>query len=766
MSAAKAPAGGPSITGYLPALLPLACVAGFALLLPGVMADGGYRVAWDWVPGLDVALSFRIDGLALLFALMISGIGVFIFLYAGAYMAGHPQFWRFFLYLGGFMLAMLGLVTADNLIALFVFWELTSVTSYLLIGFNHEDAESRRKALQALIVTGAGGLAMLAGFLVLGLVGGSFEISELDRIAVQQSELYVPILVLVLLGAFTKSAQFPFHFWLPNAMAAPTPVSAFLHSATMVKAGIYLLARLHPTLGETDLWVWTLTIFGAITAVWASVLALRQTDLKAMLAYTTLMALGTLTMFLGAESEVALTAVGTFIVVHGLYKAALFMVVGILDHEAGSRFLPDLAGLGRKLPVTAAAAAAAAFSMAGFPPFLGFIGKELKYKGALAVASEPVLVATAAVAANAMMVGVALVVALRPFWGRPERSPAPAHEAPWGMWIGPVVLAILGLVFGLFPERVAAPIVVPAVEAIRALPGAYPLELWHGINLPLMMSIGTVALGALLYWQFDRVAAGLRRALAPLPSGDGAYDRIMAGMLALATWQSRLLQNGRQRRYVFVVFATLTVGVAGTLIVKDGIVLPDAVPVLAWYKWLIAAILVAATLVTVIARSRLTAIGALGVIGTGIALIFVIYGAPDVAMTQLMVEILIVVIVAVVLLRLPGFRAVDHPGRAGRLRDAALAIATGTTVTLMLLSVSVGPIDRRLTTFFEENSVPGGFGHNIVNVILVDFRAIDTFGEIAVVAIAGLACWALIRLRPRRPDRTEDGVEPAASSGD
>jgi len=547
---------------------------------------------------------------------------------------------------------------------------------------------------------------------------------------------------------------------------APTPVSAFLHSATMVKAGIYLLARLHPTLGETDLWVWTLTIFGAITAVWASVLALRQTDLKAMLAYTTLMALGTLTMFLGAESEVALTAVGTFIVVHGLYKAALFMVVGILDHEAGSRFLPDLAGLGRKLPVTAAAAAAAAFSMAGFPPFLGFIGKELKYKGALAVASEPVLVATAAVAANAMMVGVALVVALRPFWGRPERSPAPAHEAPWGMWIGPVVLAILGLVFGLFPERVAAPIVVPAVEAIRALPGAYPLELWHGINLPLMMSIGTVALGALLYWQFDRVAAGLRRALAPLPSGDGAYDRIMAGMLALATWQSRLLQNGRQRRYVFVVFATLTVGVAGTLIVKDGIVLPDAVPVLAWYKWLIAAILVAATLVTVIARSRLTAIGALGVIGTGIALIFVIYGAPDVAMTQLMVEILIVVIVAVVLLRLPGFRAVDHPGRAGRLRDAALAIATGTTVTLMLLSVSVGPIDRRLTTFFEENSVPGGFGHNIVNVILVDFRAIDTFGEIAVVAIAGLACWALIRLRPRRPDRTEDGVEPAASSGD
>jgi multicomponent Na+:H+ antiporter subunit A len=603
---------------------------------------------------------------------------------------------------------------------------------------------------------------MLAGFLLLGLVGGSFEISELDRIAVRQSELYLPILVLVLAGAFTKSAQFPFHFWLPNAMAAPTPVSAYLHSATMVKAGIYLMARMHPTLGETDVWVWTLTIFGAITAVWASILALKQTDLKLMMAYTTLMALGTLTMFLGAESEVALTAVATFILVHGLYKAALFMVVGNLDHEAGSRFLPDLAGMRRAMPITAIAAGAAAFSMAGFPPFLGFIGKELKYKGALAVASEPTLVAMTAVAANAMMVGVAAVIAFRPFFGTARAPAARPHEAPIGMWIGPATLAALGLVFGLFPERAAGPLVVPAVEAIRALPGAYPLKLWHGVNLPLMMSIGTVALGALLFWQFDRVAGGLRRATASLATADGLYDRTMAGMLAVAEWQSRLLQNGRQRRYVLIVFTTLTVSVGGTLIVKGGVVWPERLPAMDWYEWLVAAIVVVGTLLAVIARSRLAAIGAVGVIGTSVALIFVMYGAADVAMTQLMVEILIVVIVAMVLLRLPGFHSVDHPGRLGRIRDAVVAIATGTTMTLVLLSVSHGPIDRRLTTYFEEMSVPGGFGRNIVNVILVDFRAIDTFGEIAVVAIAGLACWALIRLRPGKRSDSADGPEPSA----
>ncbi|MEO1551333.1 MAG: proton-conducting transporter membrane subunit, partial [Pseudomonadota bacterium] len=382
---------GNGLIGWAPVALAIGLFAWFIGQAPQVAQGQVLRLAWDWVPSLGISMSFVLDGLSLTFALLISGIGAMVFLYSNTYLAGHPQFGRFALFLTSFMLAMLGLVLADNLIALFVFWELTTITSYLLIGFGHDTTKGRRSALQALFVTGAGALALLAGFILLGLTAGSFELSVIlaQGDTLKEHALYVPILILILAGTFTKSAQFPFHFWLPNAMAAPTPVSAFLHSATMVKAGIYLMARLHPGFAGTEMWFWTLSVAGAFTAVFASVLALRQTDLKQALAYTTLMALGTLTLFLAQSSGYAMTAFATFLVVHSLYKAALFLVVGCIDHSTGSRETEVLGGLARAMPVTALAAGLAALSMAGFPPFLGFIGKELKYAGVLAIGSEP-----------------------------------------------------------------------------------------------------------------------------------------------------------------------------------------------------------------------------------------------------------------------------------------------------------------------------------------------------------------------------------------
>jgi len=731
---------------WLTVVPPAALTLVFASFLPAVAGGETLRLAYDWAPSLGIGLSFLLDGLSLTFALLISGIGALIALYSSVYLAGHPHLVRFYLYLLLFTVAMLGLVLADNVITLFVFWELTTVASYLLIGFDHASAKARRAALQALLVTGAGGLALMAGLILRGIVAGSFELSAIiaQGDAVRAHQLYLPILVLVLLGAFTKSAQLPFHFWLPNAMAAPTPVSAYLHSATMVKAGVYLLARMHPTLSGTDTWIWTLTIVGAATAVVASVLALRQTDLKLALAYTTLMALGTLVMFLGAEATVAMAAAVTFLIVHSFYKAALFLIVGIVDHATGTREITQLRGLVGAMPVTAIAAAAAALSMAGFPPFLGFIGKELKYEGALAIAAEPLFVAAAAVLANALMVAIAGIVALRPFYGTRLATPKTPHEAPARMWIGPIMLAGLGLAFGLAPTLIADTLVQPAVTAILGRPEAVKLALWHGINLPLLLSLLTFAIGLGCYaghWRLRRLLIHLETRLPT--TADQVWDRALDGLKWLAAAQTRLLQGGVLRHYLFVVFASLATAAAVTLIARDAGRMPAAWPDLAIRQWAVVALIAAGAMMTVASNSRLAAVCALGVVGVGVALVFLMFGAPDLAITQLLVETLVVVLIAVVMLRLP--RPDQRSGGPRRLSDAVLAGAVGSVVAITLLAVMAGPFDRSVTTYFEQTSVPEAFGRNIVNVILVDFRALDTFGEIAVVAAAALGAYGLIR---------------------
>jgi multicomponent Na+:H+ antiporter subunit A len=752
----KNPAGpGQAIAGWVSLVFASALFLGFWQAL-GPVGDGVVlRWSWEWVPSLGIAMSFLIDGLSLTFALLISGIGALVMLYSTRYLEGHPQFARFFLYLTLFMGAMLGLVLADNLLTMFVFWELTSVTSYLLIGFSHSSQDSRRSALQALLVTGAGGLALLAGIILIGWVAGSYEMSEIRATGdlVREHALYLPILFLFLAGAFTKSAQVPFHFWLPNAMAAPTPVSAYLHSATMVTAGIYLMARMHPTLAETDVWLWTLTIAGATTSVFASFMAVRQTDLKQILAYTTLMALGTLTLFLAADVGYAITAAVTFLVVHSLYKAALFLIAGIVDYGTGTREIGRLGGLARAMPLTTAAAALAALSMAGFPPFLGFIGKELKYAGALAVQSEPVLVASAVLLSNALMLVAAGLVAFRPFWRGAHSTPMEPHEAPRRMLAGPVILAALGALFGLNADLIAMPLIEPGVVAISGghLKPA-ELKLWAGVNLPLILSGITIALGFFLLWQHRRLQAALTWVDARTPSFDRGWDSLLAGLKAYASWQTSAIQTGVMRQYLYVTFAALLAGAGGALW-RTG-ALPDlpSLPSLEVKHWVVTLLIIAGTALTTTTNSRITAISGLGAVGIGVALIFIIYGAPDVAITQLLVETLVVVLFAVAALKLPLLKPED--GFPNRKWDAVFATVIGALVAVIMVAVTGGPIDRRLTDFFEQASWVEAYGRNIVNVILVDFRALDTFGEIAVVAVAGIAAWALLK---GQPEPGEDG---------
>ncbi|MCV2875231.1 proton-conducting transporter membrane subunit [Rhodobacteraceae bacterium XHP0102] len=734
------------LTAWVPVVLAAAIFAFFAGMIGDVSAGLAPEWSWAWLPGLDVALAFRVDGLALTFCLLISGIGTLIMLYASSYLNGHPEYGRFALYLFSFMLAMLGVVLADDIIALFVFWELTTITSYLLIGFNNAEAKARRNALQALFLTGAGALALLAGLILLASIAGSTRISEIVQVeGLTEHRWFTGTLILILLGAFTKSAQIPFHFWLPNAMAAPTPVSAFLHSATMVKAGVYLLARFHPAFADTSLWIWSLTLAGAATAVWASILALRQTDLKQALAYTTLMALGTLTLFLGQSDAYAMTGFITFLIVHSLYKAALFMVVGAIDHETGTREVAQLGGLGRLMPVTALAAALAALSMAGLPPLLGFIGKELLYAGALDAISAPVLVTAAALAANALMVAVAGIVALRPFWrGGVEALPKTPHEAPWQMLAGPVILAALGLIFGLAPSLLQDTLVAPTVAGLLGTPDmAKTLTLWHGVNLPLLLSGATLALGAAIYALHGSVRAFLITTLSRLPAFDNGWDVLINGLKRFAAALTAIIQTGDLRDYMRWTFLTLLVALVATGLLRNAFL---------WHfdlsdmSFAVAAILIITALAAVTATratSRLMVVIAIGVVGVGVALIFITFGAPDVAITQLLVETLSVILVATVMLKLPRlYEGGTNPFRAGH---ALIAVALGGTMTLIMMGVVQGPLDLRLTEFFEQSAWVDAYGRNIVNVILVDFRALDTFGEIAVVAIAGIAAYALLR---------------------
>jgi len=733
--------------GWALAALPAAITLYSLSLIPGVAAGRPVMVTAAWAPQLGLNLSFRADGLSLLFTLLISGMGTLVFIYAGSYLKGHPQLGRFFGWLLVFMAAMLGVALADNMLLLFIFWELTSLSSFMLIGFNHQQAAARNAAQQALLVTGGGGLALLGGLLLLGQAGGTLELSALTAqgAALRAHPLYLALLLLVLAGAFTKSAQFPFHFWLPNAMEAPTPVSAYLHSATMVKVGVYLLARLSPTLGGTAAWLYLVGGAGALTMIVGALLALRQTDLKRLLAYTTLSALGMLTMLIGLGTRAALSAALVLFLAHGLYKGALFLVAGILDHETGTREVTRLGGLFRALPRTGVAAALAAGSMAGLPPLFGFIAKELTYEAGLH-ANGWLLAAT--VTASLVFVFVALVVGLGPFWGAAGQTPKTPHEAPAAMWLGPALLGALSLLVGLVPGPVGAYLLGPALAAVQGEAATLKLALWHGVNPAFLLSLGTLAGGAALF----AARRPLRLALARVqwPWGpDWLYEQALTGLITGATALTRRLQSGYLRYYLLIILTALVGLVGATLVARAGLQWP-ALPFDArFYEIGLAVVILAAALQAITTRSRLGAVAALGAAGYCVALIFLLFGAPDLALTQFLIESLTVILFVLAFYHLPNFAQLSS--RRSRLRDAGIALLVGSLMTALVLSAVTVSLYPSIADYFVTQSLPLAHGRNIVNVILVDFRGLDTLGEITVLSIAAAGVVALLKLR-RQPD--------------
>jgi len=717
----------------------------FLLLVWGLVQ---HPLPWQfdaqWVPSLAISLAFRVDGLGAQMLALITGIGAGIFVYASGYLVHEPRRGRLFAVLLLFMLAMIGAVTADNLILLFLFWELTSLTSFLLVGFNHEQADARAAARQALLVTMGGGLALLGGLLLLGQMAGTWTLSGIvaagPTLAADPRLPYV--LILVLLGAFTKSAQFPFHFWLPNAMSAPTPVSAYLHSATMVKLGIYLMARLDPAFNDLLFWEAMLIGTGTVTAVWAAVLALRERDLKRILAFSTVSALGTLTLLIGLPSTGAGLAVAAFLFAHALYKAPLFMVAGNIDHATGTRNIDHLMGLRRAMPLTAAAAVLAGLSMAGLPLSFGFVAKDV-ISVAKTEAELLMLVSYAMVFINATAVAVAGVAAVRVFWGPPEAPRGQVHEVSWRMFVPPLAIALPGMEFDFFPAP-ADFLLLAAARTIAPRLGEVDLSASYDLEVLLSATGITALIGLLLFLFWDRLHHALHR-LHRLEDRYGpaaAYETLLHALAWIAAWQTRHLQHGRLGGYLRLTLAALLVmGAFAWLHTDSRLVLRWDWPDHAW-TWAFACLLiVAGAAAALLLRDRLAVLMASGLVGYGSAVLFLFAGAPDLAFTQFAVETVLVVVAASVL---PRYGSAPSRREPRRWSNGLLAAAASVGTFLLLAHLDSLPVHAELADWFGRASLPEAHGRNVVNVIIVDFRALDTLGEIAVMAFSLLAALPLL----------------------
>jgi multicomponent Na+:H+ antiporter subunit A len=741
------PPAGPLHYGLL--LLP---AAAFALLAWGLSQ---YPLPWHlnlaWVPSLGLEAAFRVDGLSAQMLALITGIGALVFVYAHGYLEHEPRRDRLLGILFLFMLAMIGAVTADNVILLFLFWELTSLTSFLLVGWNHNDLQARASARQALLITLAGGLALLGGLILLAQMAGTWTLSGIIAAApALHADPRLPAaLVLVFLGAFTKSAQFPFHFWLPNAMSAPTPVSAYLHSATMVKLGIYLLARLDPAFNDLPLWEFTLVGIGTLTAVWAAVLALRERDLKRILARTTVSALGILVMLVGLPSPGAGLAVVAFMFAHALYKAPLFMVAGNIDHATGTRSIDRLMGLRRYMPWTAAVAVLAGLSMAGLPMSFGFVAKDV-ITAAKAESEVLALVGHATLLVNAIAVAVAGVAAMRVFWGPPETPHGQVHEVPWSMRLPPLLIALLALEFEFLPG-LADPLLAEAARSVS--PGLDTVQVaatytFSGTLTALEITLG---IGLVLFLVWDRLHDMLYKLYWLDRYGPGAlFEHLLHAIPRLAAWQTRHLQSGRLTAYLRLTLAGLLLLGLGLLLLDDAALRLDWDALLAWpenaWAWMAACVLmVAGAMSALFLKQRIALLMASGLVGYGSAVLFLFAGAPDLAFTQFAVESVLVVMAASILFHLspegarPSYRSVDY----------LLAGAAGLATFLLLAHLAGLEAQTDLAAWFGTNSLPLAQGRNVVNVIIVDFRALDTLGEIAVLAFSLLAAWPLLTVLRR-----------------
>ena len=729
-------------------LVTLSAIIILATMAPAVMAGEVIQARIDWVPSLGLNANFFLDPLGLMFAGMILGIGLLIIIYARFYLSKADPMGRFFTYLLLFQGAMLGIVLSDNVLLLLIFWELTSLSSFLLIGFWRHLPEGRQGARMALAITGAGGLSLIGGLMILGNIAGSYDLTVIlqNREAIQASPLYLPALLLILGGCFTKSAQFPFHFWLPHAMAAPTPVSAYLHSATMVKAGVFMLARLWPVLAGTDAWFLIVASTGLITMIIAACIALFKDDLKGLLAYSTVSHLGFLTMLFGIGTPMA-ALVGVFhIINHATFKAALFMNAGIVDHEAGTRDIKRLGGLFSLMPIAGTLAVVAGLSMAGIPPLNGFISKEMMLEEAAHTVwlGQPWVFPVLATLGALLSVAYSLRYVIHVYFG-PKRDdyPAKPHDPGIGLWGPPAVLTALVVLIGLAPALFAGPLVDAVAGAVTN--GAAPhvhLSLWHGLTPALFMSVIAVAGGALLLWRRRNIEPVWTRI--GVPEAKAMFDGFVGTLAAACRRLTLKVHNESLQRYLaFFVGTAVVVGMAGFFTADHAegtreVIAASPVAIIAWV------VLIAATAAVVVAhRARFLSLIFISVVGSIVSLTFVFLSAPDLALTQISVEVVTILLMLLALNLLPKTSPAES-SIPRKLRDGLLAITGGLGVGAAAWAVMTRDGMQSISRFHWENSYSGGGGTNVVNVILVDFRGFDTFGEIIVLGIAALAIFALL----------------------
>ncbi|WP_349407905.1 Na+/H+ antiporter subunit A [Pseudalkalibacillus sp. SCS-8] len=746
-------------TGWFILPVPFGVFIYFLTQMGSVSNGNNIEAFVEWIPSLGMNFSFHLDGLSLLFSLLISGIGTLVTLYSIFYLNKNEKLNNFYVFLFLFMGAMLGVVLSDNVYVLYFFWELTSISSFLLIGYWYEREASRYGALKSMVITVLGGLSMLGGFILLSYVTGTTSIREMIEVSdvVLDSPYFTGILLLILLGAFTKSAQFPFHIWLPDAMEAPTPVSAFLHSATMVKAGIYLTARLFLLFGGTDLFFVLVTGFGLLTLCWGSYMAVRQTDLKAILAFSTISQLGMIMAMLGFGTKAAIFAAVFHIFNHATFKGSLFMIAGIVDHETGTRDIRKLGGLMTLMPISATLALFGAFSMAGvpLPIFNGFLSKEMFFETSIHLESTSELVMTLApilpvlaVLGSIFTFVYSMYFFFHTFTGETKGElPVKPHEAPIGMLLSPIVLVIFVVVIGLLPNLINGPILQPATAAVFGEVPDKHIKFWHGIDNPaLYMSLAVVAIGTLLYVSMKKWKSVYNWLPGPL-SANKVYDFTYNGQFKLAEKTTRTYMTGSLRHYVLYILLFLVGATGTTLVVTDGFVIStENLAPISWPEIIVAVVMAIAAFGTIVMKNRIAAILVLGVVGFGLSLLFVFFRAPDLALTQLIVETVTVALFLLCFYHLPKLDTEKQPVFS-KMINIIISGSVGLIVTLVAIASHSSKRFETISHYFIKESHHLGGGDNVVNVILVDMRGLDTLFEITVLGLAALGIYAMIRLR-------------------
>lgn len=764
-------------TGWFVLPVPVLLFIYFIKQVPLLMGEGPAVNFLPWIPSMGINFTTYVDGLALIFNLIISGVGALVVLYSIYYLSKKREnLGSFYVYLLLFMGAMLGVVSTDNILVLYLFWELTSISSFLLIAYWYQRKSSRYGAHKALLITVFGGFAMLAGFLILANITGTFSIREiiLQTSIVKNHQLFLPAMVLILLGAFTKSAQFPFHIWLPDAMEAPTPISAYLHSATMVKAGIYIIARFTPIFGGSMEWFWIVSLLGLITLFWGSFSAVKQRDLKAMLAFSTISQLGIIVCLLGLGSVAvyygpgeksslfvtALLAAVFHLLNHSTFKGCLFMVVGIIDQKTGTRNIRRLGGLISLMPVTFTLAVIGSFSLAGLPPFNGFLSKELFFAATLNVlqldifhlGTWGVLFPAVAWIASIFTFIYCMIIVFKAFTGdyQPQKIDKEVREASWGMLLPPALLAALIILFFLFPNILLQYLFIPAVASI--LPGFSaldlgigPIQVWHGLTPELVMTTGIICAGALLFLNYKKWS-GIYNYIPERFTLNSMYDHMLVKTEKFSARVTRGYMTGFIRDYLLYIFAIFVVVLAGLMLALKGFAFDlTANGPISIYEVILAIVMVGTAFLVLVSQNRITAFIGLGTMGYLVAMFFVIFRAPDLALTQLVVETVTTVLFLLCFYFLPELRK-ETDKLSFKAVNMMVALGVGVIVTVMAISAQANRAFKPISWFFE-NSYELAGANNMVNAIIVDFRGFDTMLEILVFCIAGLGVYTLIKLR-------------------